>query len=140
MDSIAQEQELSETEERLHWQGVERSALAFCEPLSRMIDGGRKKLMGAVDVSEGQLSRELSPNYDNRLSLSVALYIGKSSQDERLARTIVCDGLGMQMPDWQKRRVAEKDEFAALRAECRDAGPVGELLLERAKRRARSSR
>lgn len=103
MNATMQEQELSDTEEKLHWQRVEREALAFCDPLSRML--GRKDLIYCVGVSEGQLSKELSPDYDNRLSLSVALYILRHSQDARLARILFCDGAGYQLPEPQKRRV-----------------------------------
>jgi hypothetical protein len=138
MDASLHEQELSDTEEKLHWQAVEREALAFCDPLSRMV--GRKDLIYRVGVSEGQLSRELSPEYDNRLSLSVALYILRHSQDVRLARIIFCDGAGYQLPDPQKRRVTPDEELRALKEECRAAGVAGQAILEGAAKRARSGR
>jgi hypothetical protein len=138
MDASAHEQELSDTEEKLHWQGVEREALAFCDPLSRMV--GRKELIYRVGVSEGQLSRELSPEYDNRLSLSVALYILRHSQDERLARIIICDGAGYRLPEPQKRKVTPDEELRALKEECRQAGVAGQAILDGAAKRARGGR
>lgn len=138
MNATQQEQELSDTEEKMLWQRVDREALAFCDPLSRMV--GRKELIYRVGKSEGQLSRELSPDYDTNLSLLTALYVGRHSQDERLARVIVCDGLGMRMPEWQKRKVTPEDRLAALEAECRASGAAGAAILDSADRRARSGK
>lgn len=138
MNATTQEQELSDTEEQLLWQRVEREALAFCDPLSRMV--GRKDLIYRVGVSEGQLSKELSPDYDNRLSLTVALYILRHSQDQRLARILFCDGAGYQLPDPQKRKVTPEDELAALKAELREGGIAGQAFLDAAAKRARGGR
>lgn len=140
MDPMSDKDELStfadeEVDERLRWRRVESEALAWCEPLARMI--GHKEICSAIDVSGGQLTRELSPVYENRLSLLAALKIGRRTQHEKLARIIVCDGLGMRLPEWQKRNATDADELAALRTEVRELGQVGQLLIDRAKRRAR---
>lgn len=138
MNATLQEQELSDAEEKLLWQRVEREALAFCDPLSRMV--GRKDLIYRVGVSEGQLSRELSPDYENRLSLTVGLYILRHSQDQRLARIVFCDGAGYQLPEPQKRKVTPEDRLAALEATCRESGPAGQAILETADKRARGAK
>jgi hypothetical protein len=138
VDATKQEQGLSDTEEQLLWQRVEREALAFCDPLSRMV--GRKDLIYHVGVSEGQLCRELSPEYDNRLSLTVALYILRHSQDQRLARILFCDGAGYQLSDPQKRKVTPEDRLRALEVECKESGAAGAAILEAADRRARAGR
>jgi hypothetical protein len=124
-----------EADEVAHWQRLEREAANLCDPLARMI--GHKNITFPLGLSGGQLTRELSSAYDNRLSLSVALITGRRSQNERLARLIVCDGLGMRMPEWQRRKVTPEEDLRALREECRNAGIAGQAILDAAGRRAR---
>lgn len=124
-----------EADETEYWSRVEREALLLCEPLARMV--GLKRICAALDVSKGQLSRELSPHYENNLALRTALYIGRASQNEKLARVIVCDGLGARMPEWQRRKVTAEEELRAYKAACRESGPAGEAIDAEAKRRAR---
>jgi hypothetical protein len=127
-----------EADEHERWARVEREALILCEPLARMI--GHKKICSALDVSKGQLSRELSPHYENNLALRTALLIGRESQNEKLKRLIVCDGLGAQMPDWQRRRVSLEEELRAFKDACHEAGLAGEAIAADAARRSRSGR
>jgi hypothetical protein len=127
-----------EVDERERWSRLEREAVLLCEPLARLL--GHKKICDVTDVSMGQLSRELSPHYDTNLSLKRAVFITRETQNERLAQIIVCDGLGARMPEWQKRKVSEGDELRALRAEVREMGATGQVVLDRAARRARSGR
>lgn len=124
--------------ERERWARIEREYLSLAEPLSKMV--GPKIICEAIDVSGGQLSRELSPHYDSRPSLIGALCIGRASQNERLASLIVCDGLGMRMPEWQKRKVTAEDELRAIKEECRASGAAGEAIMAGAARRARGGR
>lgn len=143
MKASEQEVELSgftdpDSDEVLHWQRVEREALALCDPLSRMV--GHKNICWATGVSGGQLTREISPVYDNRLSLAVALYVLRHSQNEKLARVLICDGAGYRLPDPQKRKATTEEELRALREVLREAGPVGMAALDAAARRVRSGK
>jgi hypothetical protein len=94
-----------EWSERERWARIEREYLALAEPLSKMI--GPKIICDAIDVSGGQLSRELSPSYGNRPSLIGALCIGRASQNERIAQLVVCDGLGLGLADTQPKKITE---------------------------------
>lgn len=127
-----------EADERERWARIEREALLLCEPLARIV--GHKRVCSATDVSMGQLSRELSPHYDTNLSLKRALFLARETQHERLAQIVTCDGLGLKWSEWQKRKITETDELRALRAECREMGAAGEVILQRATQRARSGR
>lgn len=127
-----------EADEVERWRHVEREVLILADPLARMI--GHKRICADLDKSKGQLSRELSPAYDSGLGLLTGLCIGRASQSEKLARVIVCDGLGMRMPDWQRPKVSEGDELRALKEELREAGVAGLAIIESAKKRARSRR
>lgn len=124
-----------EEDERGVWKRVEDDALALCGPLAAMI--GHKHITYGLDVSAGQLTRELSPSYENRLSLGVALYILRRSQNEKLARVIVCDGAGLRLPEWQKRKVTPEEENRAFRRACRESGAAGAAIYEIAQRFAR---
>lgn len=130
--------EETDLEEKMRWERVEREAVTLCDPLSRILH--RKDIIFRTGVSEGQLSRELSPDYDNRLSLVTALYILRHSQHERLAQLLICDGGGYRLPEPQKRKVSTEERLRALEAECRNAGPAGAALLDAADKRARSGR
>lgn len=128
-----------EGDEQAHWRKVEGDALRLCEPLSRMVT--HKTVCNAIDVSGGQLSRELSVHHENRLSLATALYILRRTQHAQLARVIICDGAGYQLSDPQKRKVSEGEELRALKATlAEDGGEYGRLMIEKAKQRARSGR
>ena len=129
-----------EGDERAHWARVESDVLRLCAPLAHMIT--HKSICAAVDVSGGQLSRELSPHHDNRLSLAVGLYILRRTQHQQLARVVICDGASYRLPDPQRRRVTETEELRALRATLSEEmpGDVGASLIDKAKRRARSGR
>lgn len=143
MNASAQEISLSgfsdpDSDEKLLWERVEREAVALCEPLSRLVR--RKEIIYHLGVSEGQLSRELNPEYDNRLSLAVGLYILRHSQNDKLARVLICDGAGYRLPEPQKRKTTPEDEVRALRDECRESGAAGQAILDGAARRLRSGR
>lgn len=125
-------------EETGRWDRLERDVLVLAEPLGRMLT--HKHLCDRLDKSKGQLSRELSPHYESDLSLTTALCIGRETQNERMARIIVCDGLGLRMPEWQRPKITEADELRALKEELRESGAAGLAILEGAKRRARSRR
>lgn len=120
------------------WEKFERDVLILAAPLAQLLEP--KKICSAIDKSRGQLSRELSPNYDNGVSLLAAACITRASQNDKLARVIVCDGLGMTFPGWQRQRFTDGDELRALREECRELGQVGVAVLEGAKKRLRSRR
>jgi hypothetical protein len=128
-----------EADERARWERVEKEALTLCDPLARMI--GHKIICGATDVSMGQLTRELSPNYENKLSLKTGLFVLRRSQNEKLARLLICDAADYRMPEPQKRRATPEEELRALKVEIRErAGDFGASLIEAAQRRARSGR
>lgn len=128
----------SEADERERWARLEREALALLDPLARMI--GHKEICDGTDVSKGQLSRELSPNYETRLSLRTALFVGRRTRNERLAQIVVCDGLGMRMPEWQRRKASPEEELRALKDECRQNGVAGQAILEGASLRVKAGR
>jgi hypothetical protein len=117
---------------------VEREALILCEPLARMI--GHKDITHALQVSGGQLTRELSSAYENRLSLATGLYILRRSQNEKLARIIVCDGAGYRLPEPQKRKATPEERLRAIEEECHGSGQAGQAILAAAARRVRSGR
>lgn len=125
-------------DEVAHWERFDRQAQILCEPLARMI--GHKNITFALGKSGGQLTRELSSAYDNNLSLSTGLYILRASQNEKLARVLICDGAGYQLSEPQKRTLTPAEELRALKAECRAAGPAGSAILEAAYRRAKGGR
>jgi hypothetical protein len=127
-----------ETDERERWARLDREALLLCDPLARML--GHKKMCSALDVSKGQLSRELSEHYETNLSLRTALYLGRETQNERLATIIVCDGLGMRLPEWQKKKVTDADWRRAFIEACGAAGVAGSAILDEATRRAKAAR
>src|SRR3954470_5724544 len=122
---------------RERWASIDRQYLAIAEPLHKIV--GPKLICDAIDVSRGQLSREFSASYGNRPSLIGALCLGAATQNERIAQLIVCDGLGMRMPEWQRRKITVEDELRALRAEVREKlGSVGEEIVQAGTKRARS--
>jgi hypothetical protein len=125
----------ADTDEVLRWQAFEREALALCDPLARMV--GHKNITYHLGVSGGQLTRELSAAYENRLSLAVGLYLLRHTQHERLAQLVICDGAGYRLPEPQKRKLSFEERYRALEEECRSAGAAGQALLDAANRRAR---
>lgn len=125
-------------DETIRWHGVENSFLVLAEPIAKLL--GHKQICSDLDMSKGQLSRELSPNYDTGLRFLTGVYLINKSQNDRLASIAVCQGMGLQMPDWQKRKVTVEDELKAYKAACADAGLAGVAIAEDAKRRARSTR
>lgn len=127
-----------EADEVHRWQRIEREVLTVADPLARMI--GYKRICADLDMSKGQLSRELSPAYDSGLRLLTGLYILRASQNERLARVVVCDGAGLRMPEWQRRKASPEEELRALREEVRELGPAGQTILAGAARRVKAGR
>ena len=141
MNATEQNTELSGTDpdvdEKALWRRVEAETQALIEPLARMVN--RKDMVFHLGVSEGQISRELSEAYDNRLSLSLGLYVLRHTQHDRFAQLLICDAAGYRLPEPQKRKVTEADELRAFKEACRDAGIAGQAIAEDAKRRARRS-
>lgn len=142
MDSTEQEIELSgfrdpDVDERVLWKRVEMEALALADPLSRIIK--RKEIIYHLGISEGQLSRELSADYENRLSLSVGLYILRHSQHDRLAKVLICDAAGYVLPQPQHRKVTSEMRLKAYEEVCRRSGPAGEAMAREAELLARST-
>jgi hypothetical protein len=127
-----------DSDEVLQWQRVERETAALCEPLAQLI--GHKHIAWALGVSGGQLTRELSPAYENRLSLSTGLYILRRSQNEKLARVLICDGAGYRLPEPQKKKATVEEELRALKAAVAELGSAAPGVLADAARRLRAGR
>jgi hypothetical protein len=125
-------------DEVARWERVEREALILCDPLARMI--GHKNITHPLGMSAGQLSKELSASDDKRLSLAVGLCILNKSQNDKLARLLICDAAGYRLPEPQKRKATAEEELKALKEELRQAGSVGSAIIGLAQARLRAGR